>query len=229
MLTGKVHNSLKKPADFVATLVRTTHLWAEGRSTRVSHRWELHRQMIEVGGEVEVENLSLEVPCLPASYHGGLLTNPEWEKRLREFNVGNKPLWFTKRRTDPCVFWYTLSVGVDVPQSKFDLEKKFPFTVTTVPAVVIATAVAIAPAPEVMGRNEDDNEPPTYNDNEPPTYLPPKYANAVPLDVIVVKADAVTWKESPNDGAVSTQEPRDKSANACSNLAYKPEYCVLRE
>lgn len=216
LINAMARNKTSTPCQFFVRLVRHARFSAEGRVFPFRRDILLHKQKIRKGGLLELENLSVTIPLKPASYHGGLLANEQWEQTLRKYDMGYSNSWFARRRTDPVVWWYRLEIGLDIPSSKFDLICSSPFTVTAVPKSVLPNPVEMAPACWVM---DDDSNP-----QRSPGYLPVKVGQAVPLQTVVAaSASPSAWVSG--DVVQATME-NDVASNACCDLAYAPEYFV---
>jgi len=218
-LTATAYNETSGPADFVVLLKRRVRLWAEGRTAFYENVVEAFRQAIEPGGKLVLSDAPVTVPQLSPSYHGGLLINQSWEEKLRSYGASYPNIWWTGRKTDPVVWWYQVEIGVDIIGSRFNLTRKFPFTMTTVPAVVVSVpAVVVSPSPETMLSVGD-------MECAPPTYLPVQVAETVPITVVTGEVISASWV--PAHPPVNTTGVRDDPFYACSSLEYQRHYFTV--
>ena len=198
LLNGTFNNSLKeKHADIVVRLECRSLLRAEGRRRGCHDEVDLLRMRVEPGTTTTLAAYPFQLPPWPASYHGGALVDPQWEGVMEQFGMNTNRKWFND---DPVVWWYTLVVEFDVPDTAFDLTKEFPFTLCSIPKMPQAYAMhpqvlqaaqpiiaAVQPYEGGMFSGGDDDEPPQQ--------IPIVMATAVPLDD--ASQAPLTWGVQP--------------------------------
>lgn len=212
LLEAAGYNGTQKTCHLTAGLQLHGRLWAEGRTRTFSHTTQLMSKVISDASSFNIKNEPLVIPLAAASYHGGLANRPEWVATMQQFGMGpRRDLWWQARCTDPVVWWYTLNVTLDIPNTKFDLIARFPFAITACcPQSVVA--VAVAPTPMVMGHLMESD------DQAPPALLP-----QAQTPLVTVQGTVLTWgREMGAQAAVSTAEPRDKYPEC--DLSFTPVY-----
>jgi len=175
---------------------------------------------------------------LPASYHGGALRDKAWEEVCKQYGMWKGNSW---AKVDPVTWWYILVVELDVPRTAFDLTRKFPFTVASIPRAVQYDATAVvdaipdtvkSPRPSLpdgaaMGTGVTQTKPPE---------VPVELVTAVPLASLYSNDDgapatAFAWASMPG---VETVEHRmdfenGRDANNEGAAAYAPVWPVAVE
>ena len=187
---------------------------------------------IEQGGTLNLNAMPFQLPICPASYHGGGLRDEQWEAHMAQYGMWTGNTWWMN---DPCTWWYTIVVELDVPNTSFDLRKEFPFVVASVPILVpyVIPPEVIAMAQPVVA-NAGPLEDGFYgggDDDQPPVGLPNGVRAAVPLEAMYAEGGGMVpqMQWAPPQANVSVDFSRGYEGiqrNPCQDEHYAPAFPV---
>jgi hypothetical protein len=156
-VSATVSNSLDKPVKLVVRMMCWATIYAGGTSgtvrypylDRENYDWSrgnrgVPLELLQKGKPLlsisippgaqnfQVEHQHAVIPKLEASYHGGYLVNEAWTQVLNQYGMRNERYW-RRKRMDALTWGYQLVLELNIPESKFDLTKVFPFIVCSIP------------------------------------------------------------------------------------------------
>jgi hypothetical protein len=250
VLSGSLTNGTAQERILEVKLTRTTLLSVphpERHSTTESdlHRYVRHTWTCatlplsakEAGAEPAPTQVFVpfEIPTVPASYHGGMLKDDEWEAKIKEIGMAKQA---TAGNKDPVVWWYdiTVSFGVAGAREGFygdgnTLKVTHPFIVASIPQIVMPTvsmgAILGGPAAPVNAEMVERTL-----GIKLPRAIPMAACLAVPLDTLAAANDQVVWAgvmlpdgaEGGNKVSCENNFDGNRDGNPCNDLTYQPVF-----
>ena len=250
VLSGSLTNGTAQELVLEVKLTRTTLLSVEPPSymrktlhRKVWHTWTcttLPLSAKEAGAEPAPTQVFVpfEIPTVPASYHGGMLKDDEWEAKIKEIGMAKQASagMFASNK-DPVVWWYDITVSFGVAGGDGNtLKVTHPFIVASIPQIVMPTvSMGVILGGDAAPVNAEMVEAEGMSINGSvnlPRAIPMAACLAVPLDTLAAANDQVVWAGVVlPDGAkggdkVSCENNFDgnRDGNPCNDLTYQPVF-----